>query len=413
MHHIYGNPELTIIAATGYDSASGIPGVNGKLCTERGDFRIGRLRFVQHYPYLKEYRSTYWGTPGWTFQEEIFSSRQLIFTDYEAFFACPRTPLEFGREHLDPNWPDTNWETYLTNEYREHEDHGRNLEFPENIMDMIGNYSSRTLTYETDVINAFSGCLGMLEQTDPPVYHLWGSPIPLHPARGSLDWFQIGLQWTLDMGSSSLRRRAGFPSWSWTGWIGRVSMRQYHEMNQTHEGSHTPDISVALELETGGRLDWLDVEKRSFLKDQPELISRFIFLRAWTTLITLEFYPVLNSRKMRLYAVMKTINGGEVLCPAVLLSEGSSDPDRERIPPLEKKDFTGVILMHSPIHGREAYIMLVSKADESEVKDYYVRVGYAELYDWIFVPDGAGDISRRDRKDLEPLQREIKEIRLG
>lgn len=409
MHHIYNNAEVTIAAAAGCDSAYGIPGVQGKSRKERTEFKIGRLQFVESYLSPEEImRRTAWAKRGWTFQEELFSNRLLTFTDYGAWFSCCKISPEYGREHVNPNSSEA-WEDF---EYDGHDYHGSNLKFPSNISHMMQSFSRRTLTYEADIINAFSGCLGRLEQAYPPVHHLWGSPIPLYlPALhnravlgGSLEGFLLGLQWTLQADLISLKRRVGFPSWSWTGWIGPVGMPQYGNL---YESSFNSETSVALELTTGERLDWSELEKRSFLKDQPELRSRFIHLSAWTMPVKLEFCHLSQSTKPSLHAIIKTTAGGDIFCKAILLTEGGRDPSEQSMAVLKRKVITGILLTAST----RPYVMLVSEMDQ-----YSVRVGFALM--WFPIKQGSsGNVLHPASPDFKPdlnyLQMERREIRLG
>jgi hypothetical protein len=100
-------------------------------------------------------------------------------------------------------------------------------ETPENAMKTfaraVGQYSERELTYPGDILNAFSGISKILErEMKTKVYY--GLPVSS---------FDVALLWADWFPSQYFARRLGFPSWSWTGWCGRISM--------THDLSH--DIS--------------------------------------------------------------------------------------------------------------------------------------------------------------------------
>lgn len=70
-------------------------------------------------------------------------------------------------------------------------------------------YVQRTLSRTDDMENAFAGVAGMLEPFIGPEYH--AIPERMFPKVIQGCWF-----W-----DTSLQRRTGFPSWSWTGWIYR------------------------------------------------------------------------------------------------------------------------------------------------------------------------------------------------
>lgn len=72
---------------------------------------------------------------------------------------------------------------------------------------MLWIYSTRQLSYDSDKINAISGCLNMLGQRKG-VQFVWGLP--------SVD-FHYALLWN----GAYDRPRGRFPSWSWAGWHAR------------------------------------------------------------------------------------------------------------------------------------------------------------------------------------------------
>src|SRR4051812_44085518 len=78
--------------------------------------------------------------------------------------------------------------------------------------DHVTKYTQRSLPYDSDILNGISGILRMFEDGASPVKNFYGVPI-------SGTDFSLGLWWTLER---PLKRRTGFPSWSWTGWIGAV-----------------------------------------------------------------------------------------------------------------------------------------------------------------------------------------------
>ncbi|KAI9710717.1 MAG: hypothetical protein M1820_002550 [Bogoriella megaspora] len=75
--------------------------------------------------------------------------------------------------------------------------------------DLSQSYSNRDLTYQEDGINAFSGIMRCFEEKGYHKGFIWGCPIE------DLNW---ALCWRSQSGQQ--RRREGFPSWAWVGWIG-------------------------------------------------------------------------------------------------------------------------------------------------------------------------------------------------
>jgi hypothetical protein len=92
----------------------------------------------------------------------------------------------------------------------------------------IEEYSARELRYDMDSLDALIGVTQKFERVRHPYLHIWGLPYPSSVESGKArDYFANSLTWvhTQDCWDSIAkpRRRAGFPSWSWSGWAGKVS----------------------------------------------------------------------------------------------------------------------------------------------------------------------------------------------
>jgi hypothetical protein len=75
---------------------------------------------------------------------------------------------------------------------------------------LVDQYTRRKLTHQCDILNAFAGIADMLS-TEGAIELCFG----LDNAT-----LGLGLLWQ----SGFLKRRVGFPSWSWAGWVGPVRM---------------------------------------------------------------------------------------------------------------------------------------------------------------------------------------------
>ncbi|KAI5456761.1 heterokaryon incompatibility protein-domain-containing protein [Mariannaea sp. PMI_226] len=203
MDLIYNNAELTIIAAAGKNAEYGLPGVSPRRVVQP-PARIGKHFLV-----------------GWTYQEGLHSRRRLVFTYQQVYFECCEIrfnssfcsgvnlgmfPRQLGR---------TGWE----------------------VVQRIEEYSAKTLTNSSDILNGVSGILRALGKSPQKIRHCRGVPFLLRPpklremrlreeqeAYDSYEWsptidFCNGLCWNVDQ---PLTRRDGFPSWSWTGWEGAI-----------------------------------------------------------------------------------------------------------------------------------------------------------------------------------------------
>jgi len=94
----------------------------------------------------------------------------------------------------------------------------------DNIWSLNERYSARKLTLPEDYLNAFLGILRAFEEAPDPIDHYWGIPL-LEKETGEQKTglvsttFLENLNWALP---DKAERRAGFSSWSWLGWIGKI-----------------------------------------------------------------------------------------------------------------------------------------------------------------------------------------------
>lgn len=213
MHEIYRQADLTIVAADGDNCSAGLPGVT-----------LDRARMYKHRRYelpgfyfMKVPSSTKhiiemapWRTRGWTFQEELCSRRTLVLLPDVMFFSCASA---VWREDIQLEAEDTlprSEEGLMSLASMLHQKNpGHHQELLALFRDLVKKYMQRTLNRTDDMENAFAGVAGILEPLIGPAYH--GIPERMFDEVIQGCWF-----W-----DTSLQRRAGFPSWSWTGWIYR------------------------------------------------------------------------------------------------------------------------------------------------------------------------------------------------
>ncbi len=89
MDAIYGNAELTIVAAAGEDQSHGLPGLNSRPRTAQRTAMAGSYRIVETLPDPHhKVSASRWFTRAWTFQEGLLSRRSLIFTDDQIYYEC-------------------------------------------------------------------------------------------------------------------------------------------------------------------------------------------------------------------------------------------------------------------------------------------------------------------------------------
>lgn len=204
MHEIYNSAYLTIIVGTGDDCNSGIfsSQINDHL---QHTANIGDASFVAALGFLEPLEerlyASAWHRRAWTMQEYTLSRRSLIFTSHEYFMYCGqgvyiptlKEPLSsrysFGKSLLS---------------------HRLSIEPPRGMVgrryaQLVSLYVRRELSYHNDILRAFEGMANYLA----PHLGRFCAGLPQDSFRWSLCWMNFG----------PVRRRSGFPSWSWAGWI--------------------------------------------------------------------------------------------------------------------------------------------------------------------------------------------------
>jgi hypothetical protein len=302
MDRIYAGSMLTIIAAAGSSGSYGLPGVSRQRKVNQ-PFRMGQRTLDSTPLFCRDtLESTTWCTRGWTYQEGLLSTRRLVFTDTQLYFECQeRFRMEGWMTPEHKFWRRSKQSTGSWFDIQTERDPGLFPSVKSNAMVVLSRieaFSKRSLTYENDVLNAMLGVFASLRRADG-LQHLWGVPYcdsdpcrrSIPPLKVSLRRFLSSLSWDVD---SSARRRVGFPSWSWTGWVGPTRWGVGLTMvDNTRASRATPDTpcTVHLELEDGKIIDW---ETYQALYDsiklhegiQPTQIpSKYIHVRAYITRI--------------------------------------------------------------------------------------------------------------------------------
>jgi len=223
----------------------------------------GFLAMVPHPPSL-EYalRCSSWNTRGWTFQERHLSTRCIYFSSDFVYFQCAEaTRCETGGDLLP--WPDVTpppakygleahhpIRTVETNpflslsscmapsppaqqagdadgdgERAEHKFKRHRFDVYREIVEL---YSSRHLSFATDILNAFAGVAGVLERT---LECNFLSGLPACYLDHALLWAHDSSWERRVVSSKSSSSHSSdddhlpaklFPSWSWAGWAGSI-----------------------------------------------------------------------------------------------------------------------------------------------------------------------------------------------
>lgn len=262
MDLVYKHSEITIIAATGTEADQGLPGVAGKSRRNQPCVRVGHEMFVSTLPSLNWIMDgTAYNTRGWTYQEQFFSYRQLIFTKDQVHFRCPQQVVcesinivnttkahkrlirarildDLHDKYLRLSQLPESCLVYHPDGMAEVTKISRWTKLP--ILTVFEHhvhvFTSRKLSYDSDSLSAIQGILDRFASEFYSIQYICGIPfIPKEdmtysykPGTHNTEYeykfdFLYGLTWTHGPTSRPLKRRKAFPSWSWAGWEGAVS----------------------------------------------------------------------------------------------------------------------------------------------------------------------------------------------
>ena len=209
MDSIYKYASLTLVAAAGSDSWSGLPGLRGRTQHAHISRNINGMNLSARHSrpdFDVAIANSSWATRAWTLQEHILSSRLLLFTAEEVTWECGRAiwTEDLFLENLSPHLK---------------VDLVRNKDFaskPAAGLSPLQRYrylifavSQRNLTHEADRLYCMQGMLNVLEK-DLPGGFFWGLPVAV---------LDSSLLFASGQGPEApLLRVKHFPTWSWAGW---------------------------------------------------------------------------------------------------------------------------------------------------------------------------------------------------
>lgn len=364
MDLIYNLSEVTIINADGEGTKDGLAGIGRPRVALQPQARIGTRLLIsstQHPSF--DIKGSVWWSRGWTYQEGVLARRRVVFTRCQVYYECCSMycseALNFNLDALH-----TSNGQHFKAQYRLDKKAKDRLGLFSvglgsgrrssawDVTRRIQEYSERALR-EEDVLDGIKGVLGAMERGQWRLRHLWGVPVlppgPRPAGRSkeaelyrelfeSIIWTPTtglcaGLCW---QGERPMERRAGFPSWSWTGWkLG--AKRQVVDLEtglETSVGSPQWTVPIKWLLgERGARFfqgnqslkAHLEVEEERLDLDDAEFERRYerlggqlpavLHLSAWVTPIS-----VINWVNPR----WPTPAGQEML-PCVAMVEGAED----------------------------------------------------------------------------------------
>ncbi|KAI1204558.1 HET-domain-containing protein [Annulohypoxylon truncatum] len=248
MDRIYHLATFTIIAALNTRNGIGLPGFANRPRHPRssvwahphtGDVEAQGLDITNHISNVVD--TSLWNKRGWTFQERLLSKRRLFITEYQVIYECCEgqaielftwdnsavygasgdlgSQTRSSSSSFDEDEDTTNLRhidqvsgfcmenQYVSNSYAVKE--------TASIRDYcvwVQDYSSRQLSFGTDILNAFAGVGNALGA-------ILGSRL-LHGLPEK--YFTQCLLWSTSSVASPRGETCSIPSWSWASWVSAV-----------------------------------------------------------------------------------------------------------------------------------------------------------------------------------------------
>lgn len=255
MDRVYGSALLTIVAAQGNNANAGLKGIRNPNTPEVAQRPEQQRQVHQSAARVKEdaafvaplMTTNYeldrspWNSRAWTFQERILSRRLIIFTKGQMIWQCrrmacredmtvadsgvPYTPLQWLS--LKPRYMGVGTGRTWVDGSIERTRHSatrlvRSATFAE-YAKTIEQYTHRHMSYQEDILNAFAG-----------ISHIFSLAFKCGMRFGLPEaLLDTSLLWRP---TEQLKRRRGFPSWSWSGWVGRVAYDEPFKITQGADG---------------------------------------------------------------------------------------------------------------------------------------------------------------------------------
>ncbi|KAH6666052.1 heterokaryon incompatibility protein-domain-containing protein [Halenospora varia] len=426
MDLIYMNATVTIIAVGGDDSQIGLPGVSRDLRQPQPQVTVGQHILVSSLPNPRSViEKSKWNTRGWTYQEGILPRRRLVFTSQQVYFQCNAmhcvesisVPLELLH---------TSKKDRFLEQVKFHRAFPMKQGLGKSPMDFwlrVKEFSLRSLSYDSDRLNAILGILRVFEKGKTPVQHLWG--IPIFPPQVFIEdgsavtatkRLCYGLTWT----SSMPRKRSyGFPSWSWVGWTpcdsqaddwnGQPWLANPEMLKHPGLDTSTPsqvqisdnftyDVRVGIEFLNGAVVDWetLDRTEQSFGRLRG--VSNRLHICAWTFRLLFQgkghhWHPAESHPFRYKYSTFEFTQFDKSLSDSPL-SQAHQDEER-------------LVIVLGFDNKSNSVLMKIMVTEHIQEEDVYERVGMLYYHFWKPLK-----ISGQDEAFLADVRLERKTIRL-
>jgi hypothetical protein len=205
MDSIYRGATVTLVAADTENACSGLSGVK-PYPKPRGGIveRVGLIRLTRVLPPIDEMlANSKWMGRAWTYSEDQFSRRLLYFTKQQIYFRCLLYAHQEDLYEGDPDFYTGNGQRIL------HDFSGQEYRW---LQVCLAEFSPRIYTFPTDRLDAFKSILTEIALRG---HYPFLEGLPIKDFFYALCWKHQGF---------SNRRNVCYPSWTWAGWDGAVSL---------------------------------------------------------------------------------------------------------------------------------------------------------------------------------------------
>ena len=234
MDLVYQCAYLTIIALDGSDADTGLAGISRDLrqiSQPQVESYLGSL-MATHLPAAWTTSSTpHWDRRAWTLQESLLSRRCVFLDHNQMTWKCQE---EYFHDSMNIDCSEERALSLRSNEYFWDNCHSVDLSDIEwsfkTYSNFVSIYSGRQLTFASDILHACRGVLNHLTRNTGVDFF---QGVPKNNFAASLLWKAHS--------QHCLKRRKGFSTWNWTGWLGRTEYTYWlHDIesfpNLTSEG---------------------------------------------------------------------------------------------------------------------------------------------------------------------------------
>jgi hypothetical protein len=245
MDVIYGQAAMTIVALAATNASSAL------FCPDDASSGFGQvLREVEeqkNVEFVPDFRLSnrviqeadklgyVYRTRGWTFQEEHLSRRLLYCTKSGFVFRC-------GVHEWSPRgWIEDSEETSSPNVHQSL----KKIDYMHRWSSMVEAYTSRNLTYQSDVLRAFSGLAKSFQHPHPAK-----SLVSLSIICGvCVDLFPFSLLW-IPLEPKECSQRLGFPTWSWASSNSQIRFTPSFRKHDSGSSSHVAGLASVILVPT-------------------------------------------------------------------------------------------------------------------------------------------------------------------